>query len=421
MSVLNEEQFTEGLVSELNLFDLPSVQTSVTGVYYDEIRPLSQVSGDSPFEFAISGQNSADFLDLRNSQIYVKLKVTKADGTALTNEKVGPANMFLQALFTATEVTLQNKATITCNYNPYRAYIPTILKYGTEAVSSQLDTQLFYMDDSDSPGVTDPSSTNNGLYERSKFISKSNIIDLQGPIFHDLFSMSRYLINQVDLKIKMYRSPAEFCLLTGDANSYRLNIQDIYILAKKVRVNPAVIYGHSKILEKQNALYPYNKVEVKSVSISTGSTNYTWDNMFQGRRPNKLIIGFVKSRAINGDYQTNPFNFQNCSVQQIAVYVDGLPVGGNPLKLDLNPHGGSAIMRAYTNLLVSGGKWRQDEGNLLDRKHYLSGSTIFVFQLEPDFSQHGEYLSLVKTGNVRLDVMFNTPLAGLLLYSIKYI
>lgn len=70
-------------------------------------------------------------------------------------------------------------------------------------------------------------------------------------------------------------------------------------------------------------------------------------------------------------------------------------------------------MHAYTNLLISGGKWRQDEGNLLDRKHNLSGSTIFVFQLEPDFSQHDEYLSLVKTGNVRLDVVFNTPLTGM--------
>ena len=61
MSVLNEEKFTEGLVSEMNLWSLPSVQTSVTGVYFDEIRPLSQVSGESPFEFQISGQNSADF------------------------------------------------------------------------------------------------------------------------------------------------------------------------------------------------------------------------------------------------------------------------------------------------------------------------------------------------------------------------
>ena len=134
--------------------------------------------------------------------------------------------------------------------------------------------------------------------------------------------------------------------------------------------------------------------------------------MFLGRRPDKLIIGFVKSRAISGDYHTNPFNFENCAIQQIAVYCDGLPIGGNPLKLDFNSAGGTAIMRAYTNLFLSNGKWREDEGNLLDRKHYLSGSSLFVFQLEPNFSHHGEYLSLVKTGNVRLDVVFNKALKG---------
>ena len=84
------------------------------------------------------------------------------------------------------------------------------------------------MDDSDSPGVTDSTGTNNGLFTRAEMISSSKHLDLQGPIFHDLFSMSRYLINQVDVKIKMYRSSTNFCLLTGDTNDYRLNIEDIY-------------------------------------------------------------------------------------------------------------------------------------------------------------------------------------------------
>ena len=33
MSVFNEQEFKEGLVSELGLFDLPSTQTSVTERY----------------------------------------------------------------------------------------------------------------------------------------------------------------------------------------------------------------------------------------------------------------------------------------------------------------------------------------------------------------------------------------------------
>ena len=133
--------------------------------------------------------------------------------------------------------------------------------------------------------------------------------------------------------------------------------------------------------------------------------------MFQGRRPEKIIIGFVKSKATNGDYTTNPFNFENCGIQHIAVYADGLPIGG-PLKMDFTTADGASIMRSYTNILVNAGKWRTDEGIAIDPHHFISGSTLFTFQLEPQFSHHGEYLSLLKNGNVRLEVQFKTGLSG---------
>ena len=419
MSMFNEEEFEEGLVSELDLFDLPGTQTSVNEIYYEEIRPLSAISGDGPYEFCINGQNSTDYLDMKNSQLYVRLKVQKADGSNLgvkTVDKVGPANLFLQSLFSASEVTLQSKATFSNNYNPYRAYIPTLLNMGQNALKSQTTTQGWIMDDWDHPGDSDPNGNNNGLFDRAVWTVNSKTLDLQGPIFHDLFSMERYLLNQVDVKLKMYRSPASFALLAADAStSYKINIEDIYVLARKIRVNPAVLYGQSKHLEKRNALYPYRKVECRSQSVATGSTSFQWDNLFQGRKPEKVIVGFVKSKALNGDYTTNPYNFENCGITHIALYADGLPVGGNPLKLDFTAADGAAIMRAYTNLLMSAGKWRQDEGNGLDRNHFISGSTLFAFQLEPDFSHHGEFLSLVKHGNIRLEVQFASGLSGRLI------
>lgn len=408
--MFNENEFKEGIVSELNLFELPPTQTSVSDTYYDEIRRMSQASSEGPFEFRISGQNSMDYLDLKNSQLYVKLKVSKTDGTALTGEKVGPANLFLQSLFSSTEVTLQNKASVTCNYNPYRAYIQTLLNYGRDALSSQIKTQGWFQDDADSPGVTDPSGTNNGLFERAKWIATSKTFDLQGPIFHDLFSLERYLLNQVDVKVKLYRSPETFSLLAVDSTTeFRIEIDDIYILARKIRVTPGVLFGHSKMMEKGNALYPYTKVECRSQSIATGSTSFNWENLFQGKRPNKVVIGFVKSKALNGDYTTNPFNFEHCGIQDLGLYSDGLPVGGQPLKLDFS--NGAKVMRPFVNLLQSAGKWRRDEGNALDIEHYKSGSTLFAFQLEPEFSHHGEYLSLLKYANVRLEVQFKTGLS----------
>ncbi|MEW8547554.1 MAG: hypothetical protein AB2693_28945 [Candidatus Thiodiazotropha sp.] len=414
MSVFNKDEFTEGVPSELSLFDLPPTQTAVSDSYFHEIRPLSQLSQYGPIEFRISGQNSLDYLDLSNSQLYVKLKVKKGDGSDLAaTDKVGPVNLFLPALFSTTEVTLQNKATITCNCNPYRAMMQTLLKFGQDAKSSQLASQLFIKDDNDHPEDPDPTGANSALYMRAKYIALSKTLDLQGPIFHDLFSMFRYLINQVDVKLKLYRSSPAFCLLSGDTTpDYRVEIIDIYLLARKIRVNPAVIYGHSEILKSVNAKYPFTRVETRVQSIPVGSSSFHWENLFQGQKPNRVVIGFVAAKAVSGDYKANPFNFLNCGIQSICLYADGIPVGGNPLKLDFSSTSGPSIIRAYAELFQSNGKWNQDMGNDMNREDFIHGNTLFVFQIEPYFAHHGQYLSLVKSGNLRLDVNFSTPLSG---------
>ena len=74
---------------------------------------------------------------------------------------------------TTTEVTLQNKGIITCNYNPYRAMIETLLNFGQDAKSSQLMSSLFIKDDFDHPEDPDPNGANNGLFLRSKFTETS--------------------------------------------------------------------------------------------------------------------------------------------------------------------------------------------------------------------------------------------------------
>lgn len=412
MSVFNPDNFHEGMPSELALFDLPPTQVAVNETYFQEIRPLSQLSGDTPIEFRISGQNSMDYLDLKGSQLYVKLKVKKANGDKLdATEKTGPANLFLQALFSATEVTLQNKAVITCNNNPHRAMIETLLNYGQDAKSSLLKTQMFVKDIL--PSVVDPSGANTGLFERQKLIAESKCVDLQGPVFHDLFNMSRYLLNQVDVKLKLYRSSPAFCLNSVESSpDYQIEILDICLLAKKIRVSPALIYGHAEMLKTTNAKYPFNRVECRTQSIAAGSTSFHWENLFQGQKPNSVVIGFVLSKSLFGDYGSNAFNFLNCDIQSICLYADGVPVGGNPLKLDFSQANGETIARAYVNLFITTGKWKTDAGNDLNSNDFITGNTLFTFQLEPSFSQHGEYLSLVKTGNVKLEVQFKSPLTG---------
>ena len=94
MSFFTQDSFTEGIPDDLSMLDLPPTQVAVNDVYYQEVRPVSQVSEDTPIEFRISGQNAMNYLDLKGTQIYVKLKVINRNGTNITSNKVGPVNLF---------------------------------------------------------------------------------------------------------------------------------------------------------------------------------------------------------------------------------------------------------------------------------------------------------------------------------------
>lgn len=67
------------------------------------------------------------------------------------------------------------------------------------------------------------------------------------------------------------------------------------------------------------------------------------------------------------------------------------------------------IVTAFVNLFDNAGKWLFDGSNAINRKLAEGGSVIFCFDLEPTFEQ-GEYLTLLKLGNVRLEVQFGVAL-----------
>ena len=81
---------------------------------------------------------------------------------------------------------------------------------------------------------------------------------MEGPLFHDLFEMERYLLNMVDVKGKLYRNKPIFCLMSDeDSPSYQIYLEDIAIRCCKIRINPAIILAHSSALKTTNAKYPY--------------------------------------------------------------------------------------------------------------------------------------------------------------------
>ena len=175
MSVLSAETFREAMPSQLSLFDMPPTQTAVENIYFQDVRPISQISDSSPIEFQLSAQNGMDYIDLKRTRIYIKLKVMSGDSALQAADIVGPVNLLLQSLFSQVDVSMQNKPTTSSGaHYPYLSMLNSLIHYGTDAKNSQLTSQLW---ESDHPGEMDDvdakSGRNSGLLKRAAFIKGS--------------------------------------------------------------------------------------------------------------------------------------------------------------------------------------------------------------------------------------------------------
>ncbi|KAF3698241.1 hypothetical protein EXN66_Car013922 [Channa argus] len=79
---LIHSQSQECVKSELDLFAIPYTQTSIEKATYVEIPPLSAITPHGPLEFYISS-NGEDYLDLNNTNLYTRVKITNPDGSDL--------------------------------------------------------------------------------------------------------------------------------------------------------------------------------------------------------------------------------------------------------------------------------------------------------------------------------------------------
>ncbi|GFY32025.1 uncharacterized protein F54H12.2 [Trichonephila clavipes] len=145
---------------------------------------LSNVFDNAPVEFHISG-SAEDYIDLSQTQLYVKAKIVKVDNTPITkDDTIGPVNLFLHSLFSQVDVSLNDRVVSnSSNTYPYRSYIETLLNHGYDSKTSQLTAELFYKDSDD------------GLKKRTEFFKESATVDMIGCIHSDLFHQDRLLLN----------------------------------------------------------------------------------------------------------------------------------------------------------------------------------------------------------------------------------
>ena len=152
--------------------------------------------------------------------------------------------------------------------------------------------------------------------------AQSKSVQMMGKLHLDLFCQEKYLLNHVNLKIKLRRS-RDVLALMGDADTYQIKIKDLASFVRNVLLSPAVRMGHVKALEKTSCKYPIRRIEVKVYTVPRGYMNCIQVNMFLGQLPKRLIIGCVDSDALTGTITKNYLDFKHYNINCVALNMDG--------------------------------------------------------------------------------------------------
>ena len=271
-AVLDSKKIRLSVISDTDLFTPAFVQSDLESRRYEDIYPITKLEDNGPVEFVID--NASDkFLDLNNSFLKVKCKITKANGQNLAEaDKVSVINYPVSSLFSQVDIFLGGKViSSSTNTYLYRAYIKTLLNYSKEAKNTYFGMGLFYKDRTDHFDELDPTSDKTGLNKRHEFGKLSSTMFLQGRVHSDILSQGKLPLNGLPLKVTFQRNKNNFALLCAAENpAFKVPFQEVNFCLRKVQLSPHKFQSIKQRLEKTPVLYPINRFEIKAQSVAQG-------------------------------------------------------------------------------------------------------------------------------------------------------
>lgn len=406
MSLIHK-QSAECVKTELDLFTVPYTQTSLEKSTFLEIPPVSAITETGPLEFYISSSGE-DYLDLNDSYLSLRVKITNPDGSDLpAAADVGFINYPGCTLFSQVDIMLGDRLiSQSSNTYPYRGIIECLLNYSKDTLDTQFSTGLFCKDTGSHMNVTTIQGANTGLLERGSYTGASRTVELIAPIHSDLFFQEKLLLNGVDISLKFIRSKDAFALMTAADTLYRVKIVSASIFVKKVTVAPPVRLAHSRALQHTNAKYALDRVALKTFSIPAGTRVCNQENLYMGQLPKFMVLCFVDNEGYTGSYARNPFNFEHYDLEYLSISADGQSHPSRPFQPSFQY---GLYTREYYHMIQTTGRHLKDRPLAVTRRDFGNGYSMFCINLEPDEGCSGN-VSLIRTGNVRLEARFRVPL-----------
>jgi hypothetical protein len=399
-------------VSSLNLFADVPVQVVVENSEWIQSKPFASIT-DGPIRIHREADYDT-FIDLSQTILEVACKITKANKTNITiGEKVATENLPLHTLFSQVDLELNGKvvSSSTTTY-AYRAYLETLLTYGSDAKKSWLTASGWFDSPDKNPNPLPIASDQpKGFQELIEVFEASKEITLMGRLHQDMCNQDRFLIPGVNIDLRFIRNNDKFVLLrASDATeNYRIEITSLSVWFRQLNVTDETKIAFERQIQHQPCAYPFVRTELRTFGMPTGIKSFEEDNVFNGQLPRRIIVGMVTDKAMAGHYSESAFFFSDFDISYMALSVNGKQVPHAPLQMDTTTGTGYTATRGFISLYAGIGKLFKDEGVDINVTDWNSnGKTLFAFDLTPH--QTTDCFTQRRRGNLRISIRFDVAL-----------
>ena len=409
---------------QLSLFTIPPADLSMAS--YRIVPIQTYTTGINPVEFQVDPQE--DYVDLSRSFFEIELALNLANGNKVVEAtRLWPTNNLAHTLFKQINVRLNGTliSPQTETYH-YKAYLETLLNYRRQDGETMLKPQGWYSALEFPAGLTANNTNTEGEgHEAFQALSsnqqasvklmkaeQSNYTDGKRHVLRftphiEVFHLNKLLVPGVQIGIQLYfNSPNLF--LNGVNVARRLTHENVKvrIYLCQVRLNPSV---YRELMTKMSVnrtivAYPTVRSEIRSFNMQENQQRYECNNLFQGRIPNRVIVGLVLSEAFTGNVARDPFCFQKFGVSSIRQLVRGEEYPYETLEFVQD-------LRGYYRFLQTTGCLCKHQGNMVRREDWGEGKncTLFVFDNAANGCLDSPVLNPKQSGELQIVLNFGVP------------
>lgn len=395
------------IADNFDYYSRPVVEAMQHSSYEEKFIPKNGLSS-GPYIFEI--ETNEHFLSMSDMTLFCRAEVTKENGDPVEDDfYVAPINGLLNTMWKSIETRINNvQVSPASSYlSGHKAYIENVLSYESVRDGALIGT-FFAMDD---PLKYDRDlSESHGFRIRSEKVGK---FDMCGIIHSDFLRSDNHLAPKNKLQLTFSRHSDAFILQRNDDTEsygegrYKLVIHELAIYAKKIRLTNEGM----RMLYKPNAPQRYLSVhtEMKQFPLPPGLTNYSikLTNFSESSCiPKNVIVAQVLTSSLNGQFHSNPLNFQHFNLNRINLKLNGSQIPQEPLRPDFT---NNIVARPFVELFKNTGKFRTNETNLVSRFQFVGGCALFPFDLTPD-QCNGHHIHAGQEGVLELELGWSTSL-----------